>query len=320
MTIEGTLIVQTPLQPDQMEVRLEGQASQRIAFAYTDGSGRFAFRNVPLQADGVYFLVAEIDGFRPYRERLDRQFDLRFGGHVTIILDPETPSPPGDASRESLVVDVRQLSAVIPSEAVDEYEKATSESAKGNVEKSLEHLLRALERAPDYAEAHNHLGRQYLALGRTDEAKTAFEQARNLNPPWVIPVVNLGTLYYQEGEARAAEGNAEEAAHMFAQAVETLESAIRVDPLSPTAHYLLGASLAKTADLERAETMLDRALDLNPGLEDALLPLINVYSRQGRYREAADAIDRYLEREPDGPQAESLHRVRSQLESILAAR
>ncbi len=323
MTIEGSIIVQTPRQPDGIiEVRLEGQGSERIGFAYTDGSGRFAFRNVQLDFGRVYYVVVEADGFQPYRERLDRHIDLRFGGRVMIVLNPAPPptvrGDPGGSS--AYVVDLRTLAANIPDEAIEEYEKAIEESADGNSERSIEHLVRALELAPDYAEAHNSLGAQYSLAARYDEARTAFERARELNPPWVVPVVNLGTLYYQEGEARDIEGRTEEARDLFGQAVETLEAAVAIDPISPTAHYFLGVALYKTSEYPRAESMLNRAIELDGDLDDAFLALINVFNRQGRYQEALEAVTTYLERNPDDPQTPSLENVREQLASILASR
>ena len=323
MTIEGSIIVQTPRQPDGIiEIRLEGQGSERIGFAYTDGSGRFAFRNVQLQSGSVYYVVVEAEGFQPYRERLDRHIDLRFGGRVMIVLNPVAPQPvPGDPGGSSAyVVDLRTLAANIPEEAVEEYEKAIEESADGNSERSIEHLSRALELAPDYAEAHNSLGAQYSLAARYDEARAEFEKARELNPPWVVPVINLGTLYYQEGEVRDIEGRTEEARDLYRQAVETLEGAITMDRISPTAHYFLGVALYKTSEYPRAESMLNRAIELNGDLDEAFLALINVFSRQGRYQEALEVVTTYLERNPDDPRTPSLENVREQLASILASR
>ena len=305
-----------------MEVRLEGQSFQRIGFAYADDVGFFSFRNVRLDAGQVYYVVAEVEGFEPYRERLDRHMDLRFGGRITIVLNPVAlPAGRGDPVGTSAnVVDLRTLVADIPEEAVEEYEKALEESEDGNSERSIEHLSRAIELAPDYSEAHNSLGVEYLNAARYDEARAEFEKARELNPPWVVPIVNIGTLYLQQGEAREIEGRTEEAQDMYRQAVETLEAAVTVDPISPMAYHFLGVALYETAEYPRAETMLNRAIQLNGNVDEAYLALINVFNRQGRYQEMLDAVTTYLERNPDGPQTQLLENVREQLARILASR
>lgn len=299
-----------------MAIRLEGQGSELIALTYAGSDGRFAFRDVTLRTDALYYIVADVEGFEPYRDRLDRQIDLRFGGHLTVILERPTTT----VTRESggpYVVDARYLLADVPKEAVREYEQAVEESEKGHTERSIEHLQKALERAPDYAEAHNHLGRQYLTLERMEEARAEFERARELNPPWVIPTMNLGTLFYLQGEAYEMDGEPGQALQFFTRAVDVLEEAVRIDPLSPMAHHLLGTALYKTSDYSEAESMQNRALALNPDLGEAQISLVNIYSRQRRYAEALETVNAYLKRHPKGPEAASLQRVREQLETAL---
>ncbi len=318
ITIAGMVIVQTPRQPNQiMEVRLEGQAFQRIGFAYTDGAGRFSFRNIQLQADQIHYVVVEAEGFEPYRERIDRLVDLQFGGHITVVLEPLREVRSNDPANSLFgAVDVTQLN--IPEDAVDEYQRAVEDAEKGDTDKSIERLLKALEIAPEYTEAHNKLGSQYNELGRFDDARAAFEKAREANPPWAIPVINLGMLLYQRGEASEAEdGNREAALPLYVQAVDILEEAILMDRLSPTAHFGLGVALYKTSDYPRAESMLNLALELSPDMDEAPLSLVNVYSRQRRYVEALDAANRFIERNPDDPRSEALERVRVQLLGLL---
>jgi len=322
ITIEGVVIVPTARQPDQMmELRIEGQSSERIADAYTDGIGRFEFRDVAINVDDAYYIVVEAEGFQPFHERLDRLINLRYARRLTILLQPVPPAPPGPPRdrQDNYLVDLRQLEIDIPNEAVEEYEDAVRESEYGNVDRSIELLLKAIDLAPDYAEARNHLGRLYLESDRIEEARVEFEEARDLNPVWVIPVVNLGTLEYQQGEKQDAAGEAIAARGHYVAAVELLESAVRVDPFSPLAHYMLGVALYKTADYPRAEEMLRRGLDMNADLDNARLSLINVYNRMGRFPEAIEVLDAYLERQPDGPLTASLLRVRQQLQDIVAS-
>src|SRR5204863_9908850 len=124
-----------------------------------------------------------------------------FQGSVTIFLERENVTV---ASKNgAAVVDLKQLRTKIPGKAVDEYEKALKESSKGNRAKAVEGLQRAIKLAPDFYEAQHSLGVQYLALQQYDDAETAFTRARDLSPKAAEPLVNLGMLEYQRGEAQA---------------------------------------------------------------------------------------------------------------------
>src|SRR5205814_170087 len=139
------------------------------------------------------------------------------------------------------------------------------------------------------------LGIQYLALQQYDDAEKALLRARDLGPKSAEPLINLGTLYYQRGETQMDTGHPQDATATFQKAAEFLEESIRRDPLSSSAHGYLGAALYKIGSYERAETSLNRALDLNADQENARLMLINVYTKSGRYPEALEQTKVFLE-------------------------
>ena len=209
---------------------------------------------------------------------------------------------------------LKQLQAKIPGKAVDEYKKALRESTAGNYGKAVERLERAVKLVGDYFEAQNNLGAQYLRLQRYREAEVAFERARDLNPGAAEPLVNLGTLYYQQGEIQADAGKAEEATDHFGKAVGFLEDAIRQNPLSASAHNTLGAALYKTASYERSESVLLRALELDSNLSEVQLMLVNVYAKQNRFDKALEQANLYLQKNPKGPQRPALEKIKEQLE------
>lgn len=315
VTISGRLIATSRLPERTIEIRLEGQSSERAGFAYTDGAGEFTFRDISINPDQFYYIVANVDGFKPVRERLDYGRDLSFAPRVTIFLEPEVALSKADGKGGS-VVGVKQLTARIPDKAVDEYKKALKDSTAGNYGKAVERLERAIQLAPDFYEAQNNLGAQYLRAQRHADAEKAFEHARDLNPEAAEPMLNLGTLHYQQGEIQS-DARKEEAAAAFGKAVEFLEEAIRRNPALASAHHYLGAALYKTGSYERAESTLRRALDLDSKLVEAELMLVNVYTRQNRFDEAVRQINSYLERNPKAPQRASLEKIKQQIEKLL---
>ena len=319
LRIRGRIIADAHTTFPQLEVRIETDGGQPIGFAYTNSDGEFNYQgNGSFGFEQNIYVVVNLEGFKPYRERLNGIFGIGgFDGIVTIFLEREnTIKVPG--RNGSAVVDLKQLRAKIPGKAVDEYEKALKESTKGNYAKAVDGLQRAIKLAPDFYEAQHSLGIQYLAMQRYEDAENPLLKARDLSPKAAEPLINLGTLYYQRGESQADAGQKEKALADFQKAAELLDQSINRDPLSPSAHLYLGAALYKTGSYERAESVLKRGLELNPNLNDARLTLINVYTKQARLDEALEQVNLFLEKNPKAPQRPSLENIKKQIENVLA--
>jgi tetratricopeptide (TPR) repeat protein len=264
------------------------------------------------------YVVIKLDGYKPYRELVGGPFGMNsFSGIMTIFMERETKiriEKPGG----SPIVDLKQLRTKVSPKAVDEFEKALKESSKGNTSKAVEGLERAIKLAPDFYEAQNSLGAQYLRLQKYQDAETALLRAKNLGPKSAEPLINLGLVYYQQGETQGDAGHAEEAAATFQKAVESLDESVKRNPLSASAHSYLGAALYKLASYDRAESVLNRALELDGEQQDARLMLINVYTKKTRYQDALELIKTFLIKNPKAPQRAALEGIRTQLEQVLA--
>ena len=90
--------------------------------------------------------------------------------------------------------------------AVQDYEKALEEIKKGNSDKAAELLTSLLKIAPDFYAAHNTLGTIYQRMNRYANSEAEYRRARQLNPRSADPLVNLGSLFIEEAEGRANEG------------------------------------------------------------------------------------------------------------------
>ena len=318
--LTGRVIADATLQPDEIiEVRLEGSGGDRIGFAYTESSGAFQFRPVVLEPGRFYYVVVEYEGHRPFRERLDHMTDIRSGAPLIVFLEGvESPAPAPGPSDD--VVDVRQLEAAIPAEARAEYDRAMEEIGQGLYLSAIPRLERAVELAPDFYEALNSLGGQYVRVHRYRDAQAALEKALELSPASTPPLVNLGFLHYQEGQALTEDGDADGARARFDRAVDALDRAVRNDPTDATARHYLGAALYARGDADRAEAMLDLALELDPADDEVRLVLINLYARQERFDEVLAEAGRYLERRPDSPMRPPLERLVEQIRGRIDRR
>jgi tetratricopeptide (TPR) repeat protein len=318
LTLRGRIITDgSELPVSQLEVRFESDGGPPLGFAYADSSGQFTFHTSAVSADQTLYIAIQLDGYKPFREQIGGVFGMTsLDSTITVFLERETTIRI-DKSGPS-IVDLRQLRTKVPSKAVDEYEKALKESSKGNTGKAIEGLERAIKLAPDFYEAQNSLGAQFLRMQKYDDAETTLLRAKELGPKAAEPLINLGMLYYQRGETQGDAGQAEQATATFQKAVESLEESVKRNPLSALAHSFLGAALYKIASYERAELMLNRALELDDQQQDARLMLINVYTKGKRFKEALDLIKIYLLKNPAAPQRAALEGIRKQLEQALA--
>jgi tetratricopeptide (TPR) repeat protein len=313
----GGRVVAAGAEASEVLVSLERQNGQIVAQAFTDSRGTFRFNDISAADqtnDRYVYLVVEEEGFKPYRERLDGTLVRGGGGGVfTIYLEFGDSTAGGGGT----AVDVRQLQAEIPDEAVREYERAQEDTRDGDHEDAAERLERAVELAPDYYDAWIDLGGQYDAIGRLDDAKAAYERAAEVNPGGALARLNLGALHYQEGERRAAAGNAVEAMGSFAEARTRLEEAVRLDPTSASGRFYLGAAMYRLTLYPDAEAALTAAIQIDEGYPQARLLLINVYTRQQRYDAALEQATAFIEENPNAPERPAIERVKSQIEAAL---
>jgi hypothetical protein len=90
-----------------------------VGFAYANSDGEFTFERNSIFPGQTVYAVVNIEGFKPYRERL---FFADFvGSFLTIFLERESTVTVSVKDRP--VVDLKQLRAKIPGKAMNEYEK-----------------------------------------------------------------------------------------------------------------------------------------------------------------------------------------------------
>jgi Flp pilus assembly protein TadD len=318
INIHGHVITGAHSGPSILEVRFETDGRQLIGFAYANTSGEFVFQKSEITVVSSLYVVVNLEGYAPYRERVINSGPRpgAFDATLSIFLEPEKTL---DAvqSGDVPVVDANQSRTKVPAKAVDEYEKAMKDAAKGNPEKAVEGLQRAIRIAPDFYEALQSLGIQYIALQKFQEAEAALVRARNLSPNSGAPLINLGALYFKEGQLQSDAGHPDEAGALYAKAVDILNEAVRRSPASSTAYSNLGAALYKVGDYERARINLSRALEIDDHENGARLVLINVYVKAARYTVALVDVGRFLAMNPNAPERASLESIQNQIQNRM---
>ncbi len=103
---------------------------------------------------------------------------------------------------------------------------------------------------------------------KLDEAKSAYEKILSLDPRQKNIYLILGGLYTDEGNTEFA--------------LQIYEKLVRQFPDFFAGYYLLGQMNALTGRTSEAEKNLLKALDMEPGLDEARYELVDLYKRQGK--------------------------------------
>ena len=182
-----------------------------------------------------------------------------------------------------------------------------------DAEQAIDHLQRALLMDPDYALAYARLADAILIQAEATNRVTA---VRPLVGPLLEKALTLDTglgeayclrslltddraaaerdlrrgLELNPSYARGYEllaGLQARSPQKFQQAIETIDSAIALDPLTPGNHHAKAMLMMRQGNWEKAAELDRRALELSPNYRAALTQLSEVYAVEGHF---ADAI------------------------------
>ena len=258
----------------------------RIETLFTDTKGKFqitgdlvrdADYSVTVQGDGRSFATT-VATFRTFRNTII---------YVPVFLraiESKKRNSPG-------VLDVTD--ANVPAEARSLYQEARAKITKGENAKAIEDLKRALAIYPQYLRALNDLGVVYLQLNRLDEAASTFKQAMKIDQSFIYPRLNLGVVLNRQ--------------HKYAEAVELLGKLVDENPNLTDALPPYAEALSETGKVSEAEKVLRKILQdanvKNSTLAESHFRLGAVLNKQNRFAEAAVALTKAIELEPNAVMA-----------------
>jgi tetratricopeptide (TPR) repeat protein len=157
-------------------------------------------------------------------------------------------------------------------------------AVRGETDRAIHHLERAVALRPDLLTARVELGNALHARGRVDEAAAHYAAAVALDGRSAPALTNLGRLLAERGRT--------------AEAVALHERALAADPDSAAAHVNLGTALAGQGRTAEARRHFERAAALEPANAEAHNNLGNMLLAEGRTAEGLAAIDRALALRP----------------------
>ncbi len=285
-----------------IEIELQDEFYRRIQSIRTQG-GAFTFSN--LRPGNYYVKVISRNSF--YKEKIESVRDLGISNGMTstnraigrdsvqiqIYLEP---AKRGGQVGENGVVFVQE----IPDEAKKLFSDGTSNIEKGNPEKGVSALKKAIEIFPNYYDALLLLGNQYVNQQKYDEAEIVLIKAAEINPKGQGGVEGLGFVKYKLNK--------------YQEAIETLEKAILINAKSEDAYLWLGIVHRMSKSYQAAETALKKGNEIaekkNPTIHWQLALL---YNDTKRYAEAATELTTFLKLQPDSRDKENIKRLIEQL-------
>lgn len=153
------------------------------------------------------------------------------------------------------------------------------------LERAEAQLKRVIEKNPEYPPAHLLMGRVLFEAQKTTRARGFLHRAIRLRPQQPDAYLVLTQLWLDQGR--------------FDDAIKVVEEMGTAIPGDPVGYRRLGLALAERSDAVRAEPLLLKAAERDPGDVDVWVALARIHENAQRPQKALDAYDRALLREPE---------------------
>ena len=163
----------------------------------------------------------------------------------------------------------------------------------GRFAEAVEQYQHLVALQPDNMNGFANLGAAFMLMGRFDLASPAYQKAIDIEPTKTA-YSNLGLMHYYLGDLDAA--------------IDSLTSAVELKPNDYLARSNLGDALwiaGREGDalqaFEKAETMAERSLQVNPSDPFTMMDLSWIKAMLNKHAEARTMIDIARELAPDDP-------------------
>jgi len=172
------------------------------------------------------------------------------------------------------------------------FQYALSLAESGQLERAVEELRRTLVLDPNLAMAHFYLGQILHNMNLRDDALAALQRAERLQPGIPQLAFSLGLLYKLQGD--------------YDQAIRKLESEIASGSDHPPAHFHLAEILFRRNRIRRSGELIKRAIALQSGMAGYHLLATEIALAGSRLEEAEEQIRAALGSDPNSGRAHYL--------------
>lgn len=283
-----------PMGNVRVELR-DGNTGTLLSSAYTGVGGSFEFPQLP---QGRYEVVA-FSGAQQVQEQVEV---TSMATSVNLRL-PVTSTAANDGNGRQ-TVSVAQYK--VPEAARKELRKAREASLKNKTDDAQQHLQKALELDPDYADALTLRAILKLDAKDSEGAVSDLRKAIQSDGSYAMAYLVLGSAFNTQRK--------------FDDAIHALERGQSLAPDAWQAYFEMGRAYSGKTDYEAAVHQLDRAQSLAPQ-EYPAIRLIRAYALMGltRYGDAIADLQTYLLKNPNGADAEKARKMLQQAQASMAA-
>ncbi len=280
-----------------VRISIQDENYQPIYTAFVDSSGRFTKR----VRTGRYIIRIETTG-TPYEEQQSGWIELsslrKIGGASEVYPIDFTlnfkkgTSPPGATTPV--------FAQGVPMPALKEYEKAAKELKNGKSDLAITAFKKAVELFPDYYDALEALGIEYVKIGRYDDAIPLLTRAVQVNKRSPRCMYGLGVAHLK--------------LNLLPEAVEWLEKSSQLGPNNSNTQMMLGLAYGTGGTLDKSEAALKKALQLG-GLAaaEAHFYLAGLYNKLAKYGDARQELEAYLK---DAKNLKDPAQIRAMIENL----
>jgi Flp pilus assembly protein TadD len=220
--LRGEIESQTPVDYSMLTVKLYRNAGDTPEVAHVEHDGHFVFYGLKAGPYTLRVMNAQQE------EIVSDQVLVGFGAPVTLHLPEQSKNTPTGQT-----ISAARLLHPPDKHALRDAVRAQHFAESGQHERAAEELQKAVSEDPNFADAYNNLGAQYVKIGRFEDAAGAFRRAAELDPSVALPRVNLAVVLGKTGHLDEAE--------------QWARSAVHIDSTNATAQHVLGLIVAAKA-------------------------------------------------------------------------
>ena len=199
---------------------------------------------------------------------------------------------------EGALHEIRSILELAPDDPVALYNAGVLYYMLEMPDKAVPPLTKAIEKVPDYVQAHLQLALIYEYLRRYAEAEAEFNAVLSLTKEGKeadIAKSRLGLLRKEEAFSSHMKAAMELIQKgKYEEALEEVQAIIIIAPENYIAHYTAGFIYERLDKLEEAKAAFQKAIEVNPEYARSHFGLARVYEREGFYEDARETYKKTI--------------------------
>jgi tetratricopeptide (TPR) repeat protein len=280
---------------EALEVQLLTRTDIAIYNAYTHGDGSVEFRDVH---PGAYKLKVIGD---KYETAMSEPFEIERNESGKIESMYITPKASEDANVSGPpLIAVSEMN--VPDKAKSQLDKGMQAFAQGKADTALEHIRKAIQIYPAYAQAHNNLGIVLVSRGDDDGAKKEFNEALKINEKFTPPLINLARVALKEHDVQQADGFLQKSIKLGAKNAEALS-------------ILANVRFIQGRFTDALQAVNDVHAVPHQNLAEVHLIAAEIYQKESHNEDALRECQTFLTEAPNSPKAGQVRKAMAVIET-----